>query len=58
MNLFVHCFDDDLKNELVAKGYKLLKDVNGLSILAPNQVKFDFSKVDKKKYIFSNKLTF
>lgn len=56
--MFVYCFDEDLKQELIAKGFKLLKDEGDKSIFVADKVKFDFTKVDKQKYMFTNRLTF
>ena len=56
--MFIHCFDDNLKQELKAKGLKLLKDESDKSIFVVDKVKFDFAKVDKQKYMFTNRLTF
>ena len=56
--MFVYCFDEDLKQELITKGFKLLKCEGDKSIFIADKVKFDFSKVDKQKYMFTNRLTF
>lgn len=56
--MFIYCFDKDLKQELIAKGFKLLKSEEDKSIFIADKVKFDFSNVDKQKYMFTNRLTF
>ena len=56
--MFVYCFDKDLKQELISKGFKLLKEEDNKSVFAVDKVKFDFSNVDKQKYMFTNRLTF
>jgi len=57
--MFIYCFDKELKQELINKGFKLLKeDGNGATFVFSDKVKFDFTKVDKTKYLFTNRLTF
>ena len=56
--MFIYCFDEELKQELITKGLKLLKDEDSKSIFIVDKVKFDFTKVDKQKYMFTNRLTF
>lgn len=57
--MFIYCFDKDLKQELIAKGFKLLKEDDERAIfIFSNKVNFDFNNVDKTKFLFTNKLTF
>lgn len=57
--MFIYVLDKDLKNKLIKKGFKLLKeDDNGATFVFSDKVKFDFDKVDKTKFLFTNKLTF
>lgn len=56
---FIHCFSSELKNKLLQKGYKLLSQNNGFFIFENSPtISFDFSEVDKKQFMFSNKMTF
>ena len=57
MNKFIYCLDEDLKNKLIKQGFKLLKeDDKGATFVFSDKIKFD--KVDKSKYLFTNRLTF
>ena len=57
--MFIYCLDNELKQELLSKGFKLLKDDGKYStFVSDKSLKFNFDKVDKTKYIFTNKLTF
>lgn len=57
--MFIYCLDDELKNKLIKKGFKLLKeDENGATFVFSEKVRFDFNTVDKTKFLFTNKLTF
>ena len=57
--MFIYCLDDELKNKLIKKGFKLLKeDENGATFVFSEKVRFDFNNVDKTKFLFTNKLTF
>lgn len=54
---FIICFDEDLKDKLINKGYLLLSQNDNMYIFENNNVlNFDFNSVDKGKYLFSNKL--
>ena len=56
---FIHCFTEDLKNKLLQSGFELLVETNGLFIFENNnKLKFNFGELDKKQFIFSNKMTF
>lgn len=57
--MFIYCFDKELKQELINKGFKLLKeDSNGATFIFSKGIKFNFDKVDKTKFLFTNRLTF
>lgn len=57
--MFIYCLDDELKNKLIKKGFKLLKeDGNGAIFVFDKNLKFNFEKVDKSKFLFTNRLTF
>ena len=54
MNKFIYCLDEDLKNKLIKQGFKLLKeDDKGATFVFSDKIKFDFTKVDKAKYLFT-----
>ena len=57
--MFIYCLDKELKNILINKGFKLLKeDDKGATFVFSEKVNFDFNNVDKTKFLFTNKLTF
>lgn len=57
--MFIYCIDKDLKNELVNKGFKLLKeDNNGAVFVFNKHIKFNFNNVDKSKFLFTKRLNF
>jgi hypothetical protein len=54
---FIHCFTKELKNKLLQSGYKLLSENNGFFIFENNPIlTFNFNEVDKKQFVFSNKM--
>jgi hypothetical protein len=54
---FIICFDQDLKDKLINQGYLLLSQNDDMYIFENNNMlNFDFNSVDKKKYLFTNKL--
>ena len=56
---FIHVFTKELKDKLLLDGYKLLNKNNGIYIFENNKsLKFEFSELDKKQFIFSNTMTF
>ncbi len=56
---FIHCFDVNLKNELLQKGFKLLSENNGLIIFENNNnINFNFKEVDKSQFVFTNNMFF
>lgn len=57
--MFIYCIDKELKEDLLKRGFKLLKeDEIGSTFVFDNNLKFNFDKVDKSKFLFTNKLTF
>ena len=57
--MFIYCIDKELKDDLLKKGFKLLKeDDNGCTFAFSDKVAFDFNNVDKSKFTFTNRLTF
>ena len=56
---FIHCFSQELKNKLLKDGFKIVMENNRFSIFENNQsLNFNFNQLDKKQFIFSNKMTF
>jgi hypothetical protein len=54
---FIHCFSQELKDELLKNGYPLLYSDNNVSIFEnTSTIKFNFSKADQKQFMFSNKM--
>lgn len=59
MNKMMLVVDKDLRSELIAKGFKIVKEEpNGTIFALDNKLKFNFENVDKSKYTFINRLTF
>ncbi len=57
--MFIYCLDNSLKNELINTGFKLLnQDKDKAVFLLNKDLKFNFNKVDKSKFLFTNRLTF
>jgi len=57
--MFIYCVDKELKEELIKKGYQLLKeDDNGAVFVFDENIKFNFAEISKNKFMFTNKLTF
>lgn len=57
--MFIMCLDDNLKKKLISNGFKLLKDNKSQAIfLFDKNKQFNFESVDKKKFLFTNRLTF
>lgn len=57
--MFIYCFDEKLKDELVKKGYKLLNQYDDKAVfLFDNKLSYNFNKADKTKFLFTNKLNF
>lgn len=56
---FIHCFDSELKDKLIQNGFKLLVSTDSLFIFEnSSSISFDFNQLDKKQFIFSNKMIF
>ena len=55
---FIYVLDKDLKNQLINNGFKLLKEDESGAVFVFSELKFNFDKVDKSKYLFTNRLTF
>ena len=56
---FIHCFSEELKNVLLQNGFKLLSKNNSFFIFENSPtLSFNFNQIDKKQFIFSNKMTF
>jgi len=56
---FIHCFSQELKNKLLKNGFKIVMQNNNLTIFENNKfLNFNFNQLDKKQFIFSNKMTF
>jgi hypothetical protein len=56
---FIHCFNQELKNKLLQNGFKLLVSTDSLFIFENSpSLSFDFNQLDKKQFIFSNKMIF
>jgi len=56
---FIHCFSEELKNKLFQNGFKLLAETNGFFIFENSPtLLFNFKQIDKKQFIFSNKMIF
>lgn len=56
---FIHCFNEGLKNKLLQNGFKLLVSTDNLFIFENSpSLSFDFNQLDKKQFIFSNKMIF
>lgn len=56
--MFIYCVDKELKQELIKQGFKLLKEDDKGATFVFSELKFNFDKVDKSKYLFTNRLTF
>ena len=56
---FIYIFNNNLKIELLNRGYKLLSDNSNFFIFENNMIlNFNFSDIDKKQFYFSDKLIF
>lgn len=57
--MFIYCYDEKLKDELLKSGFKLMKNTEEYSIFVYNsKISFDFNKFSEGKFIMSKKLTF
>ena len=56
---FIHVFTQELKNKLLQNEFELLVETNDFFIFKNNPIiKFNFNELDKKQFIFSNKMIF
>lgn len=56
---FIHCFNSELKDKLIQKGFKLLVSTNGFFIFENSPtLSFNFNNIDKNQFTFSNKMIF
>lgn len=59
MTNFIYCFDEQLKEELISKGYQLVSSNNKQYVFINNtKLNFEFTNIDKKKYHFNDKMIF
>lgn len=57
--MFIHSKDKELNKKLIKEGFRVLKESEEMTTFVYNpKLKFDFTKVNKEKVIFTNKLTF
>jgi len=57
--MFITCFDNVLRDKLIASGFKLLNQKQGISTFVyDKKIKFDFSSEKVNSFTFTNKLTF
>jgi hypothetical protein len=57
--VFIVCFDKDLIEKLKSSGFKLLNQYDGkATFVYDKSIKFNFDKVDKAKFMITNRLTF
>lgn len=58
--MFIYCFSNELKDKLIACGYKMInKPSKDYWVFINNKgLKFDFKGVDQSDFKLSNKLTF
>ncbi len=56
---FIYCFNEQLKNQLLKNGFKLLVSTNGFFVFENSlSLNFDFNQLDKQHFTFSNKMIF
>ena len=57
--MFIIVLSKDLKEKLLSQGFKMLsEDKDKSTFIFDKNIKFNFNNVDKKDFLFSNKLTF
>lgn len=57
--MFIYVVDENMKKDLIKNGFKMLQeDDNGAFFVFDKKIHYDFSSVDKTKFLFTNKLTF
>lgn len=58
-SMFIYVMDKELIERLVKEGFTVIrKDSKGTTFAPNKEINFDFSKVDKEKFIFTNRLYF
>ncbi len=56
---FIQCFDKELKNKLLQSGFNLLSENDNFCIFENNQsTKFNFSELDNKQFVLTNRMMF
>lgn len=55
--MFIYCNDEEIKEVLLSKGYRLLKEQKGMYVFANNE-KVAFDDKLSNKVMFSNRMTF
>lgn len=59
MNSFILCIDNELKLKMIQSGFKVIKEESYGTIFAQNHnIKFNFEDLDKKKFMYINKMAF
>jgi hypothetical protein len=59
--MFIYCIDEQIKNQLISKGYKLLKQefMNNQNLwIFVYKPEIQFDLIDNKKYFISNSMRF
>lgn len=57
--MFIYVMDKQLSERLIKEGFNIVRtDDKGILFAQNKKLNFDFSKVDKNKFIFTNKLNF
>ncbi len=56
--MFVYCFDQNLKDKLIASGLMVLKEDENKTVFVFDKMKFNFKGVDNSKFIITDRLTF
>lgn len=58
-NMFIYVMDKKLAERLVKEGFTIIRvDKHGTTFAPNKKVNFDFSTVDKEKFIFTDRLHF
>lgn len=56
LSKFIYAFNESTKEELLAKGFRLLK--NDIPFIFANDDKANFSEIESKDFCFSNVMQF
>lgn len=57
--MFIYVIDKELVEKMIKEGFNVIgEDKNGTTFAQNKKLNFDFSKVDKNKFLFTNKLNF